>query len=217
VSRPAVDESRRRFIKAIGGLGALFTLASFVHLGSFFVPTTVATKRQQILDVKTGLPVRPSLLADNQVVTFVYPRTGNPTLDSDPFRLCQLIKLPAKIQRPRQLEASFAGKQYLVDEVPPERRLVAYSIVCVHLMCLATYTPSLSIIACPCHGSLYEPVYGRAIDGPAYLQPAPNNALPEVKIEVGDDGTLYATDIIGTVGTGRYVVQVSALTGRRVA
>jgi rieske iron-sulfur protein len=217
VGASGVDESRRRFLKAVGGLGALFTLASFVHLGSFFVPTSVSIRRQQILDAKTGLPVRPELLQENQAVTFVYPRTGNPTLDSDPFRLCQLIKLPARLQRPPQIEASFLGKDLLVDEVPQDRRLVAYSIVCVHLMCLVNYTPSLAIIACPCHGSMYEPVYGRAIDGPAYLQPPPNNALPEVEIEVGEDGTLYAKDIIGTVGTGRYVTKVSAMTGRRLS
>ena len=115
-------------------------------------------------------------LEANSRILFTYSKTGNPERDSDPFRKFLLIRLP-------------------------DGSLRAYSAVCVHLWCLVDYKPNMGIIFCPCHGSVYDPENGVAKTGPAALQP--NKTLPWVKIELDEDGNIYATGIIGVIGYGK--------------
>ncbi len=54
---------------------------------------------------------------------------------------------------------------------------VAYSAVCTHQACTVAYKDSQ--LACPCHGSVFDPASGAAVlNGPA------NRPLPEVAIRV---------------------------------
>ncbi len=74
---------------------------------------------------------------------------------------------------------------------------VAYSAICTHLGC--TVNAQLEDdgnIACPCHGSRFNPAAGAAvINGPA------NRALPALPIRLETDGTLAVTgDFDGPVG-----------------
>lgn len=115
---------------------------------------------------------------ENRVV-FPYPKTGDPRLDGDPLRQAILVRLK---------DGSVKG----------------YSKVCVHLWCLVDYNPTRGeIIDCPCHGSTYNARTGVAVAGPAFLQPYPTNALPELKLEVDKDDNIYATELVGRVGYGR--------------
>jgi len=59
----------------------------------------------------------------------------------------------------------------------------ALSATCTHLGCLTAWKPELGIIACPCHGSKFNP-RGIKVDGPA---PRP---LPWLKVWIGDEGDL---------------------------
>src|SRR6516162_993104 len=59
----------------------------------------------------------------------------------------------------------------------------ALGAVCTHLGCLTAWKPELGIIACPCHGSKFNP-RGIKVDGPA---PRP---LPWLKVWIGDEGDL---------------------------
>ncbi|MBA4116001.1 MAG: Rieske (2Fe-2S) protein [Rubrobacter sp.] len=55
----------------------------------------------------------------------------------------------------------------------------AYSAVCTHQACTVAYRPEEKKITCPCHGSVFDPARGAAVEnGPATLP------LPEVGIEV---------------------------------
>lgn len=55
--------------------------------------------------------------------------------------------------------------------------LVAYSAVCTHQACAVAYRDGK--LACPCHGSVFDPAAGAAVlNGPA------NRPLPEVPIRV---------------------------------
>ena len=57
----------------------------------------------------------------------------------------------------------------------------AYSAVCTHAQCTVAYQEQSGQIACPCHGSVYDPADGAAVvNGPA---PMP---LPEIPVEVRD-------------------------------
>jgi len=55
----------------------------------------------------------------------------------------------------------------------------AYSAVCTHQACTVAYQPQTQKLACPCHGSVFDPADGaRPTTGPAQLP------LPEVAIRV---------------------------------
>src|SRR5271169_3387713 len=59
----------------------------------------------------------------------------------------------------------------------------AVSAVCTHLGCVTQWKPEADIIACPCHGSKFQPD-GKKIEGPA---PRP---LPHYSISLTADGEL---------------------------
>jgi cytochrome b6-f complex iron-sulfur subunit len=59
----------------------------------------------------------------------------------------------------------------------------AVSAVCTHLGCVTQWKPEANMIACPCHGSKFEP-NGKKIEGPA---PRP---LPHFSVTLPADGEL---------------------------
>jgi cytochrome b6-f complex iron-sulfur subunit len=59
----------------------------------------------------------------------------------------------------------------------------AVSAVCTHLGCVTQWKPEANMIACPCHGSKFQPI-GKKIEGPA---PRP---LPHYAIILSADGEL---------------------------
>jgi thiosulfate dehydrogenase (quinone) large subunit len=46
-------------------------------------------------------------------------------------------------------------------------QFVAYDAVCPHAGCTVAYFPSNDVIACPCHGSEFNPATGAVLNGPA--------------------------------------------------
>ena len=55
----------------------------------------------------------------------------------------------------------------------------AYSAVCTHQACTVAYQPQTQKLACPCHGSVFDPAKGAAVEtGPA------QRPLPEIPIRV---------------------------------
>lgn len=57
----------------------------------------------------------------------------------------------------------------------------AYSAVCTHAQCTVAYQEQSAQIACPCHGSVFDPANGAAVvNGPAQMP------LPEIPVEVRD-------------------------------
>ena len=163
---------RRSILKTVFGTSLLVALAPFLSWGGFLFrrEQTSGGIRQRLINLNDFPP--------NSKLTFPFPATGDPMVDSDPFRQCILVHLP-------------------------NGQLKAYSKVCVHLWCLYDYITTKGEFQCPCHGSVYNADTGVAVKGPAALQPYPTNTLPEVSIEVDRDGTVYATGLKGRVGYGR--------------
>lgn len=82
--------------------------------------------------------------------------------------------------------------------LPPDRcvltrleanKYVAYSQLCTHLSCAVVPQPEQHRLFCPCHEGVFDITSGRPIAGP------PRRALPQVKLEMRNDG-IYA---IGTL------------------
>ena len=60
---------------------------------------------------------------------------------------------------------------------------VAYSAICTHQQCTMAYRNGQ--LACPCHGSVFDPANNGAVITPPAQQP-----LPEIPVEVRD-GQVY--------------------------
>ena len=63
-------------------------------------------------------------------------------------------------------------------------KIAAYSAVCTHQGCTVAYQDGQ--LACPCHGSVFDPSNGAVVYGPAQ---AP---LPKIPIKV-QNGGIYCT------------------------
>ncbi len=62
---------------------------------------------------------------------------------------------------------------------------LAFDAICPHAGCTVAYAQSARIIACPCHGSEFNPKTGAVIQGPA------TNGLTPITIIKGANGNLY--------------------------
>jgi thiosulfate dehydrogenase [quinone] large subunit len=62
---------------------------------------------------------------------------------------------------------------------------VAFDAVCPHAGCTVAYQSSAKIIACPCHGSEFNPTTGEVTRGPA------TSGLTKISVIKGSNGDLY--------------------------
>ncbi len=124
---------------------------------------------------KEALIAKKSEVPVNGALNFWFPFTTDPTFTN------VLIHLPPKL-------AVEAGREF-----------VAYNRTCIHLQCLVSYLSDSQMIGCPCHGSIYWPIDGWPIGGPAAEI---GRYLPNVRLRIeGDD--IYATNVnLDDVGYG---------------
>ena len=163
---------RRLILRSIIGAAIALVVSPFLSWGKYLYRKTDEQLkiRQKVANIVE--------LKQSSKIYFPFPKTGDPKVDSDPFRQYALV-------------------------ITPSGDVKALSRVCVHLWCLWEYIPSLNEAQCPCHGSVYNPDTGVAIRGPAYYQPYPTNALPMLKVEVDENGDIYVSQLDGRVGIGR--------------
>src|SRR5262249_8597547 len=112
----------------------------------------------------------------------IYPKTDDPVLNKEAFRTWQLIRLPAELGGYKNDVSAFR----------------VFSAVCIHLWSLWRYVPlerdrndtSRTVNngsgQCPCHGSTYDPLNGKAFGGPAADQAPPSNVLPILYLEADE-------------------------------
>jgi Rieske Fe-S protein len=156
---------------------------------------TVLQKAKVILPDGTQANVKTFPKNSSEVVT--YPLTGDSVLDKEAFRKWQFIRLPSEL----------GGD---IEDVSAFR---VYSMVCLHLWCLWKYWPQdgRKRGECPCHGSMYNPLTGKAFAGPASLQAPPSNVLATLYLEADNDGNLWFLpakwdiNANGIVGYGRFL------------
>ncbi|OLD41613.1 MAG: (2Fe-2S)-binding protein [Thaumarchaeota archaeon 13_1_40CM_2_39_4] len=192
--------TRRDFLKLLGAAGLGLAFAPFVDWGKYMPnPQTVTlTKQAVILSDGTRANVNTFPINHQEVIT--YPSTGDSVLDKEAFKQWNLIRLPADL----------GGS---VNDVTAFR---VYSIICLHLWCVWKYVPVGEVAGndkgqCPCHGSMYDPLSGKAIAGPASVQAPPSNILPTLNLEADNHGNLSIKPATwnvyknGVIGYGRFV------------
>lgn len=135
-------------------------------------------------------------LQTNSAEPFIYPYTGNETLDQEPQKIWILIRLPEH----------YGGD---IDDISSFR---AYSMVDIQLWCMIGYRPEWEILMDPCHGTFYEPLNGIPVSGPGKDYWIKNSALPKLDLDVDEDGYIYVKSPIfdvdknGMIGYGRRLI-----------
>lgn len=189
--------SRRDFLKLLAAAGVALTFTPFVPWGKFMPnPSNISLVRAQVI-LPDGTQANVKTFPKNHSEVITYPLSGDAVLDQEPFKKWQFIRLPDEL----------GGG---VDDVSAFR---AYSMVCLHLWCLWKYWPQEGRKRgeCPCHGSMYNPLNGKAFAGPASLQASPSNVLATLNFEADNDGNLWIKPAVwsvnenGIVGYGRFL------------
>lgn len=187
--------SRRDFLKLMGAAGTGLAFAPFVPWGNFMPNPSGATLEKVPVELPDGTQANVNTFPTNYAEVITYPKTGDRVLDEEAFRKWQFIRLPEELGGSANDVSAFR----------------AFSMICLHLWCLWKYYPSddKKKGECPCHGSVYDPITGTAVAGPASLQAAPSNTLPKLDFETDADGFLWILPPVwgindnGVVGYGR--------------
>ena len=188
--------SRRDFLKLIGAAGTGLAFAPFVPFGNFMPNPNQAALEKVPVILPDGTQANINSFPVNHAEVITYPSTGDAALDAEAFRKWQFIRLPEELGGAKNDTSAIR----------------AYSMICLHLWCLWKYWPDdgRKRGECPCHGSMYDATTGTAYVGPASVQAAPSNTLPELTMEIDSQGFVFilppkfnANDN-GVIGYGRF-------------
>ena len=189
--------TRRDFLRLLGAAGVATAFVPFVPWGKFMPnPSNIVPSKVQVV-LPDGTVANVKTFPKNSSEVITYPSSGDPVIDQEAFKKWQFIRLPEEL----------GGG---VDDVSAFR---VYSMVCLHLWCLWKYWPQEGRKRgeCPCHGSMYNPLTGKAFAGPASLQAPPSNVLATLYLEADNNGDLWilpatwSTNANGVVGYGRFL------------
>jgi rieske iron-sulfur protein len=197
VSRGDDRISRRDFLKLLAAAGTVLTFTPFVDWGKFLPNPAGSANEKQKVELPDGSQANVKTFKVNHAEAIIYPKSDDPVLNEEAFRTWQFIRLPSELGGEKNDASAFR----------------AYSMVCLHLWCLWKYWPGEGRKRgeCPCHGSLYDPLTGKAFAGPAALQSPPSNVLPKLDLEVDKDGNVWilppnwSVNGTGVVGYGRFI------------
>jgi ubiquinol-cytochrome c reductase iron-sulfur subunit len=183
--------ARRRLLVATGsaalaafGAALLFPIRSLGPRPGRDLKRTAYAERGLRVVTAEGKPLKPADLSPDGVVT-VWPEGHVEAPDAPTL----LIRTRAdQALRPR------GGREDWTVE-----GIVAYSKLCTHVGCpVGLYQAEVGLLLCPCHQSTFDVLDGaRPVFGPAA------RSLPQLPLDVDDEGYLIATDdFSGPVGPG---------------
>jgi ubiquinol-cytochrome c reductase iron-sulfur subunit len=184
-------------LKLLAAAGTVMTFAPFVDWGKFLPNPAGQLKERQKVELPDGSQANVKAFPVNHSEAVIYPKTDDPVLNNEAFRVWQFIRLPVELGGDKSDVSSFR----------------MYSQVCLHLWCLWKYWPEEGRKRgeCPCHGSMYDPLTGEAFAGPASLQAPPSNVLPRLDLEIDSQGSIWikppnwSVNGNGIVGFGRFL------------
>lgn len=189
--------SRRDFLKLLAAAGTVVTFTPFIDWGKFLPNPAGSANEKGKVELPDGSQANVKTFKVNHSEAIIYPKSDDPVLNEEAFRTWQFIRLPSELGGDKNEASAFR----------------VYSMVCLHLWCLWKYWPGEGRKRgeCPCHGSLYDPLTGKAFAGPASLQSPPSNVLPRLDLEVDKDGNVWilppnwSVNGNGVVGFGRFI------------
>jgi rieske iron-sulfur protein len=198
--------SRRDFLKLMTAAGTVMAFAPFVKWDKFLANASTDMDQRAKAELPDGSQANINTFPINHSEVVIYPKSDDALLNKDAFRTWQLIRLPAELGGDKNDVSAFR----------------VYSAVCLHLWCIWKYVPlerdsnDPSRIVngsgqCPCHGSAYDPLDGKAFAGPAADQGPPSNVLPVLYLEADEQNNLWILPPIfdvyanGIVGYGRFL------------
>ncbi|MGE5685743.1 MAG: twin-arginine translocation signal domain-containing protein [Nitrososphaerota archaeon] len=189
--------SRRDFLKLLAAAGTVVTFTPFIDWGKFLPNPAGSANEKGKVELPDGSQANVKTFKVNHAEAIIYPKSDDPVLNEEAFRTWQFIRLPSELGGDKNEASAFR----------------VYSMVCLHLWCLWKYWPGEGRKRgeCPCHGSLYDPLTGKAFAGPASLQSPPSNVLPSLDLEVDKDGNVWilppnwSVNGNGVVGFGRFI------------
>lgn len=189
--------SRRDFLKLMAAAGTVMTFVPFVDWGKFLPNPSGKVAEKAKVELPNGTQANVKTFQVNHSESVIYPKTDDPVLNKESFRIWQFIRLPEELGGTKNDVSAFR----------------MYSMVCLHLWCLWKYwpDPGRKRGECPCHGSMYDPLTGKAFAGPASLQAPPSNVLPVLDLESDADGNMWikppnwSPNGNGIVGFGRFL------------
>ena len=196
-SRGGDKVSRRDFLKLLAAAGTVVTFTPFIDWGKFLPNPAGSANEKGKVELPDGSQANVKTFKVNHAEAIIYPKSDDPVLNEEAFRTWQFIRLPSELGGDKNEASAFR----------------VYSMVCLHLWCLWKYWPGEGRKRgeCPCHGSLYDPLTGKAFAGPASLQSPPSNVLPSLDLEVDKDGNVWilppnwSVNGNGVVGFGRFI------------
>ena len=196
-SRGGDKVSRRDFLKLLAAAGTVVTFTPFIDWGKFLPNPAGSANEKGKVELPDGSQANVKTFKVNHAEAIIYPKSDDPVLNEEAFRTWQFIRLPSELGGDKNEASAFR----------------VYSMVCLHLWCLWKYWPGEGRKRgeCPCHGSLYDPLTGKAFAGPASLQSPPSNVLPRLDLEVDKDGNVWilppnwSVNGNGVVGFGRFI------------
>ena len=173
--------SRRRVLKWVIRVGYLAFAAAFA------VPATALRSLSQ----------REQVVAEGDPLVYASTSSGAPV--GQPLRAADLA-VGTGVQvfpEAKQDDQNNLIEVVRIAEGSGAEGLVAYSAICTHLGCAVIAQLSQDgLIACPCHGSMFDPANNAAVVGGPAGRP-----LPSLPIQVNDDGTVVAAGAFsGPVG-----------------
>lgn len=194
---PGGKVNRRDFLKLMAAAGTVMTFTPFVDWGKFLPNPAGTVSEKAPAQYADGTIVNINAFDVNTSNVIIYPRSKDETLNKESFRTWQIIRLPKELGGEAKDASAFR----------------VYSMVCLHLWCLWKYWPQEGRKRgeCPCHGSMYDPLTGKAFAGPASLQGPPSNVLPKLDLQMEPNGDLsilppvWSPNGNGIVGFGRYL------------
>jgi rieske iron-sulfur protein len=189
--------SRRDFLKLMAAAGTVITFVPFVDWGKFLPNPSGKVAEKAKVELPDGTQANAKTFQVNHSESVIYPKTDDPVLNKESFRIWQFIRLPEELGGTKNDVSAFR----------------MYSMVCLHLWCLWKYwpDPGRKRGECPCHGSMYDPLTGKAFAGPASLQAPPANVLARLDLEVDGEGNIWikppnwSPNGNGIVGFGRFL------------
>lgn len=185
-------------------------IAAIITAFALLMPRSAENNEPQRVYIDKELPifgnafegyVKAEDLKPNSSLYFVYPRTGDKRLDSEPFKIFSLVRLP-----------SWKG-----GDANDASAFRSYSVMDLTILgttgCMVRYWPEdgKQRFEDPCSGSMYRVEDGLAIAGPASAQKPPENVLPKLDIGIDEEGYLYVKppkfdpNHNGVVRYGRYI------------